>query len=500
MRFTPRLCQISRYKRPVMDPLVVIYGSTGTGKSDLAVELATRFNGEVINADAMQMYKGLPIITNKIADEEQRGIPHHLLGIIGLEETPWTVNEFKREALRIISEIRSRGKLPIVVGGTSYYLDALLFDEKLVTGADGDGNLFTRDELDKRFPILLESGEVMLKKLREVDPVMAKRWHPNDKRRIRGSLEIYFTTGRRASDIYAEQRNRKEPKWLSTATTTTGESNELSPNTETQSPWKTLMLWVYADLERLNSRLEKRVDKMVENGLLCECAEVHEYLQTRLAAGETVDRTKGIWQSIGFKQFEPYLQAADVKEDQLQQPGEPLSAAEQFKQAGIYETKAANRQYARKQVRWITYQTIAALQSEQALDRLFLLDSTDVARYRDEVLTKGAELTRKLLAGEPLPPPTSVSETARQVLTAQVARCNRQVTLCNKTCDICEVTAVTEEQWTIHINSNRHRARVNRKKRRSLVAVQQKQPEIPGVLPPPGIQTTDHPTADQNDS
>src|SRR5689334_20221731 len=98
-----------------------------TDHSKLAVELATRYNGEIINADAMQMYKGLPIITNKLTTEEQRGIPHHLLGSIELHEDPWVVTQFKKEATRIISEIRGRGKLPIVVGGTSYYLDGLLF-------------------------------------------------------------------------------------------------------------------------------------------------------------------------------------------------------------------------------------------------------------------------------------------------------------------------------------------------------------------------------------
>ncbi|KAK3685120.1 IPP transferase-domain-containing protein [Podospora appendiculata] len=413
MRFIPHfyfpICRsaLRGHHRPVMDPLVVIYGSTGTGKSDLAVELATRFNGEIINADAMQMYRGLPIITNKLTDAEQCGIAHHLLGNIGLEEEPWTVTHFKREATRIIAEIRSRGRLPIVVGGTSYYLDGLLFDDRLVEDqALPETGLLNRDDVAAKYPILTAPTDVMLKKLREVDPVMADRWHPNDVRKIRNSLEIFLATGRRASDIYEEQRIRKESKWASE-----------SGAAKAQSPWKTLMFWLFAKPDVLTDRLDKRVDKMVQNGLLGETAEVYEYLQSRLATGEVVDRTKGIWQSIGFKQFEPYLRA-------LKETPESL-ALEKLRLAGIEDTKSATRRYAKYQTRWITMKTLSSLQQEKALDRLFLLDSSDIQHWSEEVLDKGAELTRKLLADEDLPQAVDISETARQVLTATVERSNQ---------------------------------------------------------------------------
>ncbi len=180
---------------------------------ELAVELATRFNGEVINADAMQMYKGLPIITNKISAEERRGIPHHLFDRIALDEETWWVGQFRKETNRVIREIRSRGKLPIVVGGTHYYITGLLFEDKLIHESSSPSRADGPEEgAETKFPILGATAEVMLEKLREVDPQMADRWHPNDIRKIRRSLEIYLTTGRRASDIYAEQQNRKETK------------------------------------------------------------------------------------------------------------------------------------------------------------------------------------------------------------------------------------------------------------------------------------------------
>ena len=398
----------------------------------------------------MQMYKGLPIITNKLTTEEQRGIPHHLLGSIELHEDPWIVTQFKKEATRIIAEIRDRGKLPIVVGGTSYYLDGLLFDGRLVEDQPAlEGGAANREELAVKHPILTGTPEAMLAKLREVDPVMADKWHPNDARKIRTSLEIYFATGRRASDIYAEQRTQKESKWASKDTAQTHSLGEI------------LLFWLYAQREVLNDRLDKRVDKMVQRGLVSETAEVYDYLQQRLAAGETVDRSKGIWQSIGFRQFEPYLTAVKATPD--------APALAKLKEAGIEETKAATRQYAKYQVRWMTMKTISSLQEEKLLDRLYLLDSTDISRWRQEVLDKGVELARQFLAHEALPPPADVSDTAREVLTGSVERSNREDTPCRKTCDVCQKTLLTEELWQAHITSRKHAKAVRGAKKRMLI-------------------------------
>ncbi|KAG9809606.1 hypothetical protein KCU68_g21220, partial [Aureobasidium melanogenum] len=96
-------------------PLVAVVGATGTGKSELAVNIARKFNGEIINGDAMQLYESLPVITNKMPEDERGGIPHHLLGCIGLNEETWTVGNFVSNALAKISEIRARGRLPILV-------------------------------------------------------------------------------------------------------------------------------------------------------------------------------------------------------------------------------------------------------------------------------------------------------------------------------------------------------------------------------------------------
>ncbi|KAL2268996.1 hypothetical protein VTJ83DRAFT_3842 [Remersonia thermophila] len=458
-----------------MNPLIVIYGSTGAGKSDLAVELATRFNGEIINADAMQMYKGLPIITNKLRDEEQRGIPHHLLGSIGLDEDPWAVTHFRKEATRIISEIRARGKLPIVVGGTSYYLDGLLFEGRVVedsptAGGDGGGGgvASVREELAAKHPILNASAEAMLAKLREVDPVMADRWHPNDVRKIRTSLEIYLSTGRRASDIYAEQQRAKQSRRAAPDEDDDGGTAPSPPH-----PLGDLLLfWLHARRDVLNARLDQRVDKMVRSGLLSETAEVYDYLQRRLAAGETVDRSKGIWQSIGFRQFEPYLAALRRPDP----PGPDAPALEKLRQAGIEDTKTATRQYAKYQLRWISMKTLPSLREAGLLDRFYVLDGTDVSRWAAQVLDKAVTLARQFLGGDlqAMPSPEALSDAAREVLSESAERGRRAAgTPCRKTCDVCGNNKVllTEELWQAHLASRKHQKAVRARKRRSLIPV-----------------------------
>lgn len=418
------------------------------------MDIATRFNGEIINSDAMQMYKGLPIITNKISEQERKGIPHHLLGNIGLEEETWVVGVFKREASKLIREIRSRGRLPILVGGTHYYVNGLLFENTLVGDhTPSDDNIPKQAEDGKSaFPVLNANTEDILKKLREVDPVMADRWHPNDRRKIQRSLEIYLTTGRRASDIYEEQRRQ-------------GEANASSPVSQTQPFPQALMVWVYSKSPVLNERLNKRVDKMLGGGLMAEVSEMHEYLKTRSTSGHAIDRSKGIWQSIGFKEFEPYLKAASEGDASV---GE-FKKLEDLKEAGLERMKAGTRQYAKGQVRWITYKTLPLIRQAQALDRLFLLDSTDISRWREDVSDRGVELTKRFLAGEQLPAPADISETASEVLSSKLEDSTKEETRSQKTCELCQTTTVTEEAWQKHIKGRPHQRAVRHAKRTALV-------------------------------
>lgn len=427
----------------------MLLGITGAEqRSQLAVDLAVRFNGEIINADAMQMYKGLPIITNKISLEEQRSVPHHLLGNISLDHETWVVGIFKRVASQIIQEIRSRGRIPIVVGGTHYYTNALLFRDSLVEKEDASPEALRVQDNSVQHPILNDTTEAMWEKLREVDPVMADRWHPNDRRKIRRSLEIFLTTGRPASEIYAEQQSRKRA--------------ESAPQHKFSKP-DSLLFWVHSEPQVLKDRLDRRVDKMLDSGLMDEVTEVNGYLKSKLESGEPVDFGRGIWQSIGFKEFQPYLQAVER--------GADAKDLAKLKLECLEVMKTATRKYAKYQTKWISKQTLPLLEEEGDQDRLYVLDSTDVARYSEDVLDKAAFVTNLFLAGKGMPDPSGVSDAANHVLNAAI-KSAPSGTPCRKHCSTCETTHLTEENWEKHVRSKAHARKLRHTKRTALVPAQ----------------------------
>ena len=396
----------------------------------------------------MQLYRGLPIITNKMPVAERRDIPHHLLDHISLSEETWVVEDFKREATSLVQEIRSRGKLPIVVGGTHYYTNALLFE-----------NILVEAEEDKStdFPILDASTEVILEKLREVDPIMAQRWHPNDRRKIRRSLQIYLRSGQRASDIYAEQRSKNA-------------ASEKAQNEDgDEPPWETLLFWVHSDPEVLKTRLDTRVDKMVQTGLMDEVRDLYKYLKEQRDAGNDVDLTRGIWQSIGFKEFQKYLEATDDAANATEALTEKAIA--KLKSAAIQDVKTATRRYAGYQTKWIKRKLIPLLKEEhdRACDHLFVLNSTDVSAWSDNVARPAGEITEAFLEGHALPAPVSLSDAARLVL--EGATDATEYVPCRKTCELCNVTALYEVKWQEHLRSHRHKRAASRQKKRALVPV-----------------------------
>lgn len=399
----------------------------------------------------MQMYSGLPIITNKVTIEEQKGIPHHLLGLIALDEEPWRVGQFKRKASQIIQEIRSRGRLPILVGGTHYYTQSLLFEDSLVSEGDGivqgQGEL-SLQEIAEKFPILEGPHEAILKRLKEVDPIMAERWHPNETRKIRRSLEIYLSTGRRASDIYAEQQeNRTRDKEAHASL-----EGVTAPKSE-NSAASSFIFWVHSESEPLKKRLDDRVDRMLNSGLLDEVTSMSQVLRKMETGDLTVDRSRGIWVSIGFKEFEPYIAA-------LARGDESTKSIEQLLSLSIEQTKAATRQYAKGQVRWIRLKLLPALSNQHSLDNLFLLDGTDITQWKTGVSDPATMLTRQFLDGEQLPPPVSLSDAAKQHLTLE--RSDPFVISVRNECDLCHTVTVTEDTWLAHLKSRTHRRMVKK--------------------------------------
>jgi tRNA dimethylallyltransferase len=244
-------------ERPAIEPPVIaVVGPTGSGKSDLAVSLALELDGEVINGDAMQFYRGMDIGTAKITLAERHGVPHHLLDTLDVTQEA-SVSDFQQQAREIISNIHARGKRAILAGGSGLYVRAAL-DVLEFPGTDPDLRRQLEAELEQSGP------ETLLARLREVDPVSAGR--VSDARRIIRALEVYQLTGRPFSS-FMPQREYFRPA---------------------------VQIGLAVDREALRERLGLRVHKMVDDGLL---AEVSRLDAAGLRSGKTAPR------ALGYAQF-----------------------------------------------------------------------------------------------------------------------------------------------------------------------------------------------------
>ena len=423
-------------------PLIAVVGATGTGKSQLAVSLAQRFDGEIINGDALQMYEGLPITTNKITLEGRKGVPHHLIGCIKLREEPWTVKQFMNRARKIIEEIRSRQKLPILVGGTHYYTQSLLFKDAVIKEKS---DFLTEVEREQRWPILRAETSDILEELIRVDPAIAKQWHPNDRRKIRRSLEIYLTTGRKASDIYHEQRRSQVEKENHGFGEDIVEKDQRSGTKAESSLYDdTLIFWTHAAADTLGTRLERRVDGMIVDGLLDEVASMHAFLQDQKRQGNSPDQSKGIWIAIGFKELVPCIITKDCSDD--------------LRQESIDRAKITTKQYAKRQVRWIRLKLQRAVTAAASCHTMFLLDGSDLSQWSRLVEAKALAVTARFLNGTALPPPASLSLAAMHNLIT-----TEKATQCARFCEACDKTLMSEEQWFSHLDSKGHKSAVRPK-------------------------------------
>ena len=275
--------------------LIVISGPTASGKTALAVALAKQYNGEVVSADSMQIYRRMDIGTAKPTVEEMEGIPHHMIDVVEPEED-FSVARYVDMASKCVDDILSRGKLPIVAGGTGLYIDSLL-SGRTFSAFSPESPL--RGELEAR--IRTEGGEVLLAELAKVDPESAQRLHPNDEKRIVRALEVYLSTGKTITQHNLETQNIP-PRYNALALTLSFEQRE--------DMWQ---------------RIDRRVDVMMEQGLV-------EEVRALLDSG--VPNKCTAMQAIGYKEMvEAVLRNGDVK-----------AAAE--------EIKLRSRQYAKRQLTW----------------------------------------------------------------------------------------------------------------------------------------------------
>lgn len=274
--------------------IIAIGGPTASGKTSLSVELAKAWNGEIISADSMQIYKGLDIGTAKATPEEQQGIPHHLVDILSPEQR-FSAADFVERAQQCIEEIVQRGKLPIVVGGTGLYIESLL-----------KGVQFTKEEFDPNLRNKLEQEaalygvEEMHRRLQQIDPEYAATLHPNNQGRVLRAIELYLQTG----TTMTEQRK-----------------NSLPP----QQPYNSLLLVLGCEnRQTLYDRINLRVDQMVQQGLEQEARYVYQHKHTFATAA----------QAIGYKEFFPYFEQQQTLEESVEQ------------------LKQATRKYAKRQLTW----------------------------------------------------------------------------------------------------------------------------------------------------
>lgn len=406
-----------------MRPLIAVVGNTGVGKSQLAVELARAFRGEVINADAMQMYKGVDIITNKHPLNEQHGVPHHLLGTDNWTE-PITVQDFEPRANGKINELQKDEKLPIVVGGTHYYIQSLIAENTLVNtnstpqGANAPKN-FTSEQLT-----ILDDPKLVEQHLHKVDPLILQKFHPNDTRRTRRALEIFYETGKKPSEIYETQK--------------TGSETE-----KVKLRHRVLVFWVWCNRDVLNERLDARVDKMVQNGLMDEIKEIYAQYN---------GKNEGIFQVLGFKQFLPYL-------DELKATG--VSNSTLFEE-GLNSMKTETRQYAKKQRKWIKNK-LSSFVNELGGD-FAIVDSSDLSHWDENVNQRAINIVNKWLKDDDS---LTEQELVPEYLSSESVR-DRQVfdksQWTRHHCETCselrgrDVTLVGDEDWRIHTESKAHRS------------------------------------------
>ena len=281
--------------------VVAIGGPTATGKTALSVALARQFNGEVINADSMQVYRGLSVGTAKATEEERAGVCHHLLDFLNPEE-PYSVAEFVEMAAGLIPQITGRGHLPLVVGGTGLYITSLLHG---IAFAPQRSDPELREELQQEAEE--QGAQALYERLRQIDPEYAAKVHPNNLPRVIRALEVFRLTGRKMSE---EQRQSR-------------------PETP---PYRSLCLCLtYRDRAELYRRIDLRVDKMLEQGILGEAETVWLHkAEYRTAA-----------QAIGYKEFFPYFEG-----------NQSLAAC-------TAALKQATRRYAKRQLTWFRHQNDA---------------------------------------------------------------------------------------------------------------------------------------------
>lgn len=277
-----------------MQKVIVICGPTASGKTALSIELAKRINGEVVSADSMQIYDEMSIGTAKPDEEEMQGIKHYLIGNVS-PTTRYSVSDYKSDAMNAIEEIINKNKMPIVVGGTGLYVNSLIYG---IDYPEVKTDLEYREELEK---IAKKDGlKHLYEKAMQIDPEAAKNISENDKKRIIRILEIYKETGKTKTQLEIESRKNGVP-------------------------YDYRVFAINMPREILYDRINRRVDIMIERGLIDEVRQLYEKYGEELRTAV---------QGIGYKEVIDYLNGVYSKEEMVE------------------KIKMETRRYAKRQLTW----------------------------------------------------------------------------------------------------------------------------------------------------
>lgn len=312
---------------------VAIIGPTASGKTALSIGLCQLFDGEVVGCDSMQIYKGMDIGTAKPSEEEKRGIPHHLIGFLDVEQ-PYSAADYAEDALGAVTDIHSRGKLAVFCGGTGMYLDSA---ESGRHASLAPSSFEHRERLQKIYE--LEGADRIHEMLQSVDPEAAAAIHKNNVKRVIRALEIYYASG--VTKTEWDRRSLSYPKRL-----------ELIK-----------IGLAFYDRALLYSRIDKRVDIMMESGLEAEARALYEKNNTGITAS----------QAIGYKELFEYFKGNCTREEAIDQ------------------IKTASRNYAKRQMTWFSrYDDVNWIYADKDGE---VRDSKDILFEAEEYLKNKLELS-----------------------------------------------------------------------------------------------------------
>jgi tRNA dimethylallyltransferase len=343
----------------IYEKAIFIIGSTAVGKTKLGIDIARHIDGEIISSDSMQLYQKASLMTAKPTAEEQSLARHHLIDVLPITTTNFTVRDYQQLALRALEDITSRNKIPVFVGGTMYYIESVLYDRVFSPGESAT------QEID---------DDEILEKIKELDEDYLLNSDYRNPRHLRNAYNYIAKTGSKVSEKSTENKLRFK---------------------------KTVVIWLHCDIDVLESRVRARIENMINNGGLEEIKEI--------LAETHSDYTKGVLQSIGYKEFEPYIADPSKLQD------------------CINNLVTATLQYSKRQIRWINNRMVPYL-------KINLINTNEAHNWE---IIKNAGISA-----------LDIDVSAQEVTFSKLEA---------KDCDLCGVRLLGKSEWDQHIKSRRHK-------------------------------------------